>query len=181
MTFSVRAKHDTLPAVLEIFKQVLREPSLPEDQFELLKRERIASVEQLRTEPGALGPRYLQRQLSPYAKDDVRYVPTIDELLERFHDVTYDQVAALYKDYLGSQAGELTIVGDFDSETNLAILKSALAGWKAAQPYARITNSVPDGPGRWAGMKLTRPTRLMPLMWPDWFSRFGMTRRIIPH
>jgi zinc protease len=145
ITFSVRAKRDTLPAVLEIFRQVLREPALPEDQFELLKRERIAGLEQQRSEPGALAPRFLQRQLSPYSKDDVRYVPTVEESLERLHNVTYDQVVSLNKDYLGSQVGELTIVGDFDSPTNLAILKSTLTGWKARQPFARITNTVPAG------------------------------------
>ena len=32
--FSIQAKRETLPAVLEILKQVLREPLLPEDKFE---------------------------------------------------------------------------------------------------------------------------------------------------
>jgi zinc protease len=145
ITFSVVAKRDTLPAVLEIFRQVLREPALPEDQFELLKRERISGLEQQRTEPTALAPRALQRQLNPYPLDDVRYVPTVDELLARLHNATHDQVVRLYNDYLGSQAGELTIVGDFDTETNLAILKTALAGWKAVQPFARIVSAVPPG------------------------------------
>ena len=145
ISFSIQAKRETLPAVLQLFTQVLREPLLPEDQFDLLKRGRIAGLEQQRTEPSALGPRYLQRQLNPYPKDDVRYVPTIEESLERYHQATYAQVVTLYKDYLGSQAGELTIVGDFDTETNLAILKAAFTGWKAAQPYARIASSVPAG------------------------------------
>ncbi|MEJ0089801.1 MAG: pitrilysin family protein [Limisphaerales bacterium] len=145
MTFSIQAKRETLPAVLEIFEQVLREPALPEDQFELLKRERIAGLEQQRSEPNALAPRFLQRQLSPHPKDDVRYIPTLDESLERLHDATYQQVVDLYKNYLGSQSGELTIIGDFDSQTNLAILKATFAGWKAAEPYARITNTVPAG------------------------------------
>ena len=145
IAFSIQAKRETLPAVLQLLTQVLREPLLPQDQFDLLKRGRIAGLEQQRTEPSALGPRYLQRQLNPYPKDDVRYVPTIEESLERYHNATYDQVVTLYKDYLGSQAGELTIVGDFETETNLAILKAAFTGWKAKQPYARIASSVPAG------------------------------------
>jgi zinc protease len=145
ITFSIQAKRDTLPAVLEIFRQILREPALPQDQFEIMKRERIAGLEQMRTEPSALAPRLLQRELNPYPKGDVRYVPTIEESLEDYHNTTYEQVVQLYKDYLGSQAGELTIVGDFETETNLAILKSTLAGWKAPQPYARIVSSIPAG------------------------------------
>ena len=33
VSFSIQAKRDTLPAVLEILRQVLREPALPADQF----------------------------------------------------------------------------------------------------------------------------------------------------
>ena len=145
ISFSIQAKHDTLPAVLELFQQVLREPLLPEDQFDLLKRERIAALEQQRTEPSALAPRLLQRQLSPYPQDDVRYVPTIEEQIERTRNTTYAQVVKLYREYLGAQSGELTLVGDCDSPPVLAQLQATLAGWKASQPYARIRNKIPAG------------------------------------
>jgi zinc protease len=139
VSFSIQAKRDTLPAVLEILRQVLREPALPTDQFEVLRRQRQANLEQTLTEPSALAPRLLQRQLNPYSQDDIRYVPTIEESIERLRGVTYDRVAQLYRDYLGSQSGELTIVGDFDPNACLPVLKETLRGWTAAKPYARIT------------------------------------------
>jgi zinc protease len=140
VSFSIQAKRDTLPAVLDLLRQVLREPALPADHFEVMKRERLAAIEQMRSEPAMLAPRMLQRELSPYPKDDIRYLPTIDESIERLKAVTYDQVAQLYHEYLGAQAGELTIVGDFDPQACLPILKETLTGWKAAKPYARITS-----------------------------------------
>jgi zinc protease len=138
VSFSIQAKRDTLPEVLGLLGQVLREPALPADQFEVLKRERLAAMEQMKTEPSMLAPRFLQRQLSPYAKEDVRYTPTIEESIERLRGVTYEQVVQLYREYLGSQSGELTIVGDFDPQACLPILKSVLGGWTAAKSYARI-------------------------------------------
>jgi len=138
VTFSIQAKRDTLPAVIEILGQVLREPSLPAEDFEVLKSERLAAIEQMRTEPGMLAPRLLQRELNPYSKDDIRYVTTVEESIERLKNVTYEQVAELYNEYLGSGAGELTIVGDFDSKQCLSILEHALSGWKSKKPYARI-------------------------------------------
>jgi zinc protease len=143
ITFSIETKRENLPAVLDILKQVLREPTLPSDQFELLRRERLAQAEQARTEPSILASRMLGRALSPFGKDDVRYVPTVQESIDRLNAVTHEQVATLYKDYLGSQAGELTIVGDFEPATCVPILKSALADWKAPKPYARITMPEP--------------------------------------
>jgi zinc protease len=145
LSFSIHTKRDTLPAVLEILRQVLREPALPADQFELIKREWLASIEQSRTEPDTLASRRLRRQLAPYSKDDIRYVPTIEESIDRLAAVPYDQVLQLYQEYLGSQAGELTIIGDFDPEAYLPVLKQALGGWTSTKPYARIVTPAPDG------------------------------------
>ncbi len=142
MSFSIQAKRDTLPAVLEILRQVLREPLLPADQFEIMKRERLAGLEQMKTEPAMLAPRLLQRTLNPYPKDNIRYLPTIEESIERLQAATYEQVVQIYREFIGSQQGELTIVGDFDPDACLSVLRSALAGWKSAKPYARIANPI---------------------------------------
>jgi zinc protease len=107
-----------------------------------MKRERIAGLEQSKTEPAMLAPRLLQRTLNPYSKDDIRYTPTIEESIERAKAVTYDQVVQLYRDYLGSQSGELTLVGDFDETACLKALEKTLAGWKAGKTYARIASPI---------------------------------------
>jgi zinc protease len=143
-SFSIQAKRDTLPEVLKLLQQVLREPALPKDEFEVMKRERLAGLERMKTEPAMLAPRLLQRELSPYSPDDVRYTPTIEEAVERLQAATYQQVVLLYRDYLGSQAGELSIVGDFDSDACLPILKEALAGWRASKPYGRVASPLTD-------------------------------------
>jgi zinc protease len=146
VTFSIQAKRDTLPAVIEILGQVLREPLLPAEDFEVLKSERLAAIEQARTEPAMLAPRLLQRELNPYSKDDIRYITTVDESIQRLKDVKYEQVAQLYNEYLGSQAGELTIVGDFDSKQCMPMLQHALSGWKSKKPYARIAMPISGDP-----------------------------------
>ena len=151
ISFSIQAKHDTLPAVIDLMRQVLREPLLPADQFELLKEERIAMLEQGKSEPAMIAQRALQRQLNPYPADNIRYVPTTEESLERLRKVTYEQVAQLYHDYLGAQDGDLTIVGDFDPAPCLASLKETLAGWKAAKALRAHRHA-----------DASRPTRLPP-------------------
>ena len=65
--------------------------------------------------------------------------------IERMKKVRHEQVEQLYRDYLGSQSGELTIVGDFDLDACLPILKKVLAGWKAKEPYNRIAMKIPEG------------------------------------
>jgi zinc protease len=145
LSFSIQTKRDNLPAVLDILRQVLREPALPVEQFELMKRERLASIEQSRSEPAVLASHLLSRQLAPYSKDDIRYVPTIEESLDRLAATTHDQVLQLYHESLGSQAGEVAIVGDFDPDACLPVLRQALEGWTAPKAYSRIPRPVPHG------------------------------------
>ena len=83
VSFSIQTTRAHLPAVLDLLRQVLREPTLPEEEFEILKRERLVGLDKVQTEPSALAPRTLTHLLSTYPKDDVRYVPTIEEEIER--------------------------------------------------------------------------------------------------
>jgi zinc protease len=147
VTFTVETKRANLAPVLEILRQVLREPTLPADDFEVMKVERIARLEQGRTDPQRLAANRLQRLLSSYPTDDVRYVPTVAEEVDRAKAATIDQVRTLYRDYLGASNGELTIVGDFDPSETMPILARALSGWKSGKPYARIERPFQPGLG----------------------------------
>ncbi|MBC7857049.1 MAG: insulinase family protein, partial [Pirellulaceae bacterium] len=142
VAFSIHTKRESLPAVIAILRQVLREPLLPADEFEVMRRERLASLEASRTEPTALASQALIRTLAPYPPEDVRYNPTTDEQIERMQNVKHEQVLALYREFLGIQAAEISIVGDFDKEPSLALLKEAFAGWKPKQPYERISRPI---------------------------------------
>lgn len=142
IAFSIHTKRESLPAVIGILRQVLREPLLPADEFEVMRRERLASLEASRTEPQTLANQALIRTLAVYPPGDVRYNPTIDEQIERVQNIKIEQVQALYRDFLGVATAEIAIVGDFDKEPCLALLKEALAGWKPKQPFERIARPI---------------------------------------
>ena len=138
ITFNVETKRANLPAVLDILRQVLREPILSEKDFEEMKVGRLAGLEQGRTDPARLAGNRLQRLLSSYPPADIRYVPTIAEEVDRLKATTIEQVQTLYKKYLGASHGEIVVVGDFDASETLPIISRALEGWKSGKSYARI-------------------------------------------
>jgi len=138
VTFTIETKRANLPAVLEVLRQILREPTLPGSEFEVMKNEEIAGVEQGRSDPIRQGLNHIQRLMSKYPGDDVRYVPTLDEQTERLKKVSLDQVRSLCQDYLGAEHGEVVVVGDFESSDILPILAKTFEGWKSSKPYARI-------------------------------------------
>jgi zinc protease len=67
-------------------------------------------------------------------------VPTIEECIARMEAVTLADFKKLYEQ-IGSEHGELAIVGDFDVEPTLAQIRSILKDWKPSTPYARIDRS----------------------------------------
>jgi zinc protease len=137
-SFEVRTKKPNLPAVLELLRQVLREPALSATELDILKRQQLAALEQQRTDPRALAMNRMTRTSSPYPKDHVRYTPTIEEQAERVQALTIEQVRKLHGQYLNGRHGGLVIVGDFEPEPTLKTLTQILSGWDSSQPYAHI-------------------------------------------
>ncbi len=145
VNFTLETKRANLPAVLDILRQVLREPTLPAEEFELMKVARLAAAEQGRSDPMRLASNRLSRLMSRYDADDVRYVPTVEEEIARLKATSVDQVRALYNEFLGASHGDLAIVGDFEPSEIMPIVESMLTGWKSSKPYARIERPYQDG------------------------------------
>jgi zinc protease len=144
LTFSVEAKRSTLPQAIKLLGEILREPAFPESEFDTTKRRSHAMASSMRTEPQAIAGNQLSRALSPYPPSDVRYVPTIDENLERLEAVTLPQVVDLYVKQLGATQGELAVVGDFDPDETLAQVREILKDWKSDVPVKRIERASPN-------------------------------------
>ena len=137
-TFVIQTKRDKLPAVLELLRQVVREPTLPTSELEILRQQNRSDLEQSLTEPQMLAVNLVQRTLSPYPPSDVRHIPTLEEELKQLQDMEPAAVRKLHGDFLGSHAGQLVVVGDFDAEATLKSFESMLEGWRSKQPYERF-------------------------------------------
>jgi zinc protease len=138
MSFSIECKRASLPAVLKLLGEVLREPTLPQEELDVLKRRALERYRKALTEPIMLAQITLQRRLGPYAKDDIRYTPTIEESIERTEAMTLEQLRKLYAEQLGGEHGELAVVGDFDPEETVKLVADLVKDWKSATPYKRI-------------------------------------------
>ncbi|MFL5329597.1 MAG: M16 family metallopeptidase [Gemmataceae bacterium] len=144
VTFTITAKRSTLPEAVALLGEVLRSASLPLGEFERLRASSREGIQKSKTDPRALAGRALGRKLSPYAEDDVRYVPTIDESLARLNATTLEQIRELYSEQLCAQHGELAVVGDFDPELLKSNIQPFVTGWESKVPYRRIARRAPD-------------------------------------
>lgn len=139
--FFMQTKREHLVEALAVLRQVLREPTLPESEFAILKQDRHGTLDEQSVEPQALAVRAVQQRLSPYPAGDVRYAPGLLEELKLVDDLELKTVRRLYDEFLGSTAGEVVIVGDFEEGTATKAITGLLGGWKSSQPYERITRN----------------------------------------
>jgi zinc protease len=135
---SIRTTRDNFRDVLTLVAEILKEPAFPESEFTQLKQQYLASFEAEKSQPAALGSLALARHMNPYAKEDIRYIETLDERIAETQAVTLDAVKAFYRDFYGASGGEITVIGDFDPEMVRQQLSTLFDGWKSAKPYTRI-------------------------------------------
>jgi zinc protease len=141
LTVSLKTKRENLPAALEILRQVLREPTLPESEFELLRQADLARLAQSGNDPQTLATRFVNRTVNPYPAEDPRYIPTIAEETERVKSLQTSDVRGIYEQYLGGAVGELAIVGDFEPAAIKSQLDALFQDWKSPLEFKRITRT----------------------------------------
>ena len=109
-----------------------------------IRAQRVARLERSLTEPESLVAETLQRNLSPYPRTDVRYVPTMREEIDNLRAVSLDDVVGFHQEFYGADQGELVAVGQFDASAVEAAAEDLFGSWRSGQPYARIVNDYID-------------------------------------
>ena len=140
VTASISTTSENVMPAMRLATEILREPALPESDFEQIRAQRIARLERSLTEPASLVAETLQRNLSPYPRTDVRYVPTMREEIDNLRAVSLDDVAGFHQEFYGADQGELVTVGQFDASAVEAAAEDLFGSWRSGQLYARIVN-----------------------------------------
>jgi zinc protease len=137
-TVSIETTRENLPAVMRLVAEILREPAFPANEFELLKQQNLAAIEQQRSEPTQIAFTAFSRHLSPYPKGDVRYIMTTDEDIADLTAVTLDEAKQFYRDFYGASDAQLSVVGDFDDKEISKLAADLFGDWKSPKKFARV-------------------------------------------
>ncbi|QDT37256.1 M16 family metallopeptidase [Stratiformator vulcanicus] len=143
-TFTLQAKKDTLPDALKLLGRVLKSATLPDEEISVAKQAQISSFQSQLNDPQSLATTKVSRNLSSWPKGDPRYMPTLEEQIEMYEDVSRDGLVGLYESQLGGADAEVAVVGTFDRDATVEAVEEMLSGWKSDVPYHRLTDHVPE-------------------------------------
>ncbi len=136
----IETTHENLPAVLRLAGEILKTASLPESEFEQIRKAQLTQLEYYKSEPQFIAPMNLQRTLYPYPKGDVRATPSIDEQIEDIKSARLTDAKAFYKRFYGASHAELAVVGDFDTAEVKRTASQLFGDWESPAKYERIKN-----------------------------------------
>lgn len=142
VTVNLQTLKNNLVPVLGIVEQMLKTPSFPEDELNLLKEQQLAGAKQRLTDPTAIASNTVQRKVDQFEPDDPRYIASLQEGIARIENVTIDDIRQIYDSLLSAENGELTIVGDFEPEDVVPVVNELTADWKSETVYERIPRTV---------------------------------------
>jgi len=141
LTVNIETGRDSLPAVLKLVAEILREPAFPEQEFEQIRKQQLTQADSSKSEPQVMAFTTMQRTLYPYPKGDVRLMMTPEEDTEQLTKLKLDDVKSFYTKFAGASHGDMAIVGDFDADAAAAEAKELFGSWKSDAPYERILYS----------------------------------------
>ena len=146
LSVSIETTKENLPKVLDLVAEILKAPSFPASELEILRQENLTQIEQTRTEPQAVARTAYGRRMRPYPKGDPRYTSTPDESIAEYKAATLDAVRSFYRDSYGASNAEAAFVGDFDETAVSAQLAALFGSWKSPSPYTRVPSVFKDVP-----------------------------------
>ena len=123
---------------MDLAGEILKKPTFPAEEFEKLKEERLASIEESLSDPQALASEQFGKLLGEYDKDDVRYDMTMLEEIEAIKAVTLEDVVAFYESNYGTSEATMSVVGDFDEKAIMAQAEQLFGTWNSPGKYERI-------------------------------------------
>ena len=136
-TIFVNALTETFDAALDVLTDVLMNPTFPQDELDKWKTRQLASLQQMKANPAALGNDVLYKAM--YGADARQYThPTAESLAK----ITRDDVIRFYKTYYVPSGEWAGISGDITPAEAVAKLNKVLGAWQGG-PLKRVELPLP--------------------------------------
>jgi zinc protease len=132
---SITAPAENFLPALKLAVEILKEPLLPQDEFDRSKTQRLEALDLPRVDPTQLAQDLLSRHMSPFAKGDLQYSPTPEEQKPELQKVTLEQAKKFHDEYYGANYGIFAVVGPVNPADIQKAAADLLGTWNTSKVY----------------------------------------------
>lgn len=150
-------------AVIRLMAEIARRPSFPEAEFDIIREQRIAALEEASTDPQAISQLELSRIMEPRPLGHPNYTETTEEAVAALRSVTLEEARSFYESFWGPQNGNIVLVGDFDPVEARSVIEEAFGDWESPHPFERIATPFFDPEAQ--NIEIETPDKANAILW----------------
>ncbi|MEI8114438.1 MAG: pitrilysin family protein [Bacteroidia bacterium] len=138
---SLNSLKQNLDASLNIFSDVLLNPSFPQTDLDRLIKQQLVSIQKEKTQPTGIAFRILPKYL--YGEKHAYGAPLTGSGFESsVKGITRDQLVKFYQSWMKPNNATLVVVGDISMDELKPKLEKALKGWKSGSSPKKSISEV---------------------------------------
>ncbi len=137
VNITVRTVKENLIPALKLVGEMLRHPVFPESEFEKLKEENVAGIDEQKSEPAAVANNLMAQLMKKYDKKDFRFTKSFDDLSADYKAAKLEDVKNFYTQYSGADA-TISVVGEYDEAATIAELNNIMEGFTSSTKFVRV-------------------------------------------
>ena len=135
---SITAPAENFVAAVRLAVEILREPAMPQDEFDRVKTQRVRTLEAAPTEPLQLVGDRLNQQMSPFTAADAQYSPTREEELPLVQKITREDARRFHDQFYGANYGIVAVVGPIAPADVQKAASELLGSWNTGKAYTPL-------------------------------------------
>lgn len=128
----------SFPQVMDLLQDLLTNSTFPQNELDKAVAESNTYLDGLVKDPQAIAQRELTRLASPYSKNSIFYMPTVQEEIENNKKVTREQLLNFYQNVLGASHGAGTLIGNLDPKIAASSVEKTFGKFTAKNQYSEV-------------------------------------------
>ncbi len=153
----IETEKDKLQEVLDFVGEILKNPTFPEEELVKMKKERMAFIDEGRSEPRSIASMQLSRRTSNFERNHPFYVATFDEQVEDLKAVSRQDLIDFHQAFYGASDATFGASGSMDAAALVPSLATNFQGWKSKVPFQRIERAYTELQGE--NIKIETPDK----------------------
>lgn len=135
---SLESTKENLMGTVALMTEMLKNPSFDTAELEKIKTQRLASIEENRTQPQALAGTRLDEINNTYPKGHPLASMSFDEQVAEINGITTKTLKDFYDEFYGLGRTTLIAIGDFDTAEVKSFIEKEFKGYDTKVKYAEI-------------------------------------------
>ena len=134
---SISTYKDSFEKTMDIVRQIVSEPTFPQNELEKTVIEYTTYYESQLNDPQALAFTEIERLTSNYPKTSLFYTPSYQEEIDGMKKVKQADLVAFYQNVLGANNGVISVIGMDDQKKVESVLEKTFGKWNSKAKFER--------------------------------------------